>query len=224
MKQTPLSYAAERGQSEAVSLLLATGKVDPDSKDHEGRTPLYWAAHNGDPDTVRVLLETRRVNPNSKDNEDGRTPLSEAAGSFSYLDKSNGCKPRDTTQEIRDICNLLRRRTDLVSPPNKQVRRRETHKWAIHRDPLDIIEQLLNCDKVNPDAPDKEGQTPLMWAARRRQVEAVRLLMATGKVNPELRDHDGWTARTHAEKGFKPRKLTQDELNERAWDAWEASL
>ncbi|KAJ5194933.1 uncharacterized protein N7498_008371 [Penicillium cinerascens] len=224
MNRTPLSHAAERGHSEAASLLLATGLVDADSKDHMDRTPLSWAAENGVPDTVRVLLQTGRVNPESKDKEEGRTPLSYAAGSSHYLNSFNGAKRRDDAQECRDIYNLLQGRTDLVSPPDVQARQRGTYGWLAKCDPVDIIEQLLEYDGVNPDAQDKQGQTPLMLAAQRRQVEAVRLLMATGKVNPELRDNDGWTPRIHAEQGFKPRKLTQAELDERAWDAWEAAL
>ena len=224
MNRTPLSHAAEYGHSEAASLLLATGIVDPDSKDHMGRTPLSWAASNGVADTVRVLLQTGRVNPESKDEEEGRTPLSYAAGSSRYLNSFNGAKRRDDAQECRDIYDLLQGRADLVSPPDVQARQRGTYGWPAKCDPVDIIEQLLECDEVNPDAQDKQGQTPLMLAAQRRQVEAVRLLMATGKVNPELRDNDGWTPRIHAEKGFKPRKLTQSELDERAWDAWEAAL
>lgn len=224
MNRTPLSYAAEYGYSEAASLLLATGIVDPDSKDHMGRTPLSWAAENGVADTVRILLQTGRVNPESKDKEEGRTPLSYAAGSSRYLNSFHGAKRRDNAQECRDIYNILQGRADLVSPPDVQARQRGTCGWPAKCDPVDIIEQLLECDEVNPDAQDKQGQTPLMLAAQARQVEAVRLLMATGKVNPELRDNDGWTPRIHAEKGFKPRKLTHYELDERTWDAWEAAL
>lgn len=224
MNRTPLSYAAEYRHSEAASVLLATGIVDPDSKDHMGRTPLSWAADNCVADTVRVLLQTGRVNPESKDEEEGRTPLSYAAGSSRYLNSFNGDKRRDDAQECRDIYNILQGKEDLVSPPDVQARQRGTTGWRAKCDLVDIIEQLLKYDEVNPDTQDKQGQTPLMLAAQRRQVEAVRLLMATGKVNPELRDNDGWTPRIHAEKGFKPRKLTQSEINERAWDAWEAAL
>jgi ankyrin repeat protein len=221
MGRTPLSHAADLGEPAAVSLLLATGKVDPDSIDFMGRTPLSWAAYNGVPDTVRVLLETGRVNPDFKDTEDGRTPLSFAAGSSHYLNNFHGCPRRDYAQECRDICHLLQGRPDLASPPDIQARQRGSYGWPAKCDPLDIIEQLLACNEVNPDAPDKLGQTPLMWAAQNSQVDAVRLLMATGKVNPERRDKDGWTPRTHAEKRRKARKPSYDAAG---WDAWENSF
>jgi hypothetical protein len=41
-----------------------------------------------------------------------------------------------------------------------------------------------------------------------------------------MKDEDGWTASTYAERGYKPRKPTQAELDvdEAVWDAWEAGL
>lgn len=220
MRRTPLSHAAEQGEPAAVRLLVATGKVNLDSKCYMGRTPLSWAAYNGVPDTARVLLGTGRVDINAKD-EDGRTPLSLAAGSLHYLINFNGSKPRDTAQELRDICNILDRRTDLATPSNRSSRQRGSYGWPAKCDPLDIIEQLLACDEINPDSPDHRGQTPLMWAAQNRQVDAVRLFMATGKVNPERRDNDGWTAKIHAEKRNKPTKPAYDAAG---WDAWENSF
>jgi ankyrin repeat protein len=41
--QTPLSYAAKRGHEGVVALLLATEKVDADSKDNYCQMPLSWA-------------------------------------------------------------------------------------------------------------------------------------------------------------------------------------
>jgi ankyrin repeat protein len=38
-----------------VKLLLATDRVDPDSKDSNGRTPLWWAAGNGHEAVVKLL-------------------------------------------------------------------------------------------------------------------------------------------------------------------------
>ena len=46
--QTPLSWAARNGHEAVVKLLLATEKVNLDSKDSKyGQTPLSWAAKNG---------------------------------------------------------------------------------------------------------------------------------------------------------------------------------
>ena len=58
--------------------MLATGKVDVDSKNSDGQTPLERAADGGHEAVVRLLLATGKVDVNSKDVY-GRTPLERAA-------------------------------------------------------------------------------------------------------------------------------------------------
>ena len=55
-------------------MLLATGKVDADSKDQNSRTPLSWAAEEGHETVVKLLLATGEVDVHSKDLM-RRTPL-----------------------------------------------------------------------------------------------------------------------------------------------------
>jgi ankyrin repeat protein len=52
-RRTPLWWAAANGHEAAVKLLLATGKVDADSKDGCGRTPLWWARGGGQAAAIR---------------------------------------------------------------------------------------------------------------------------------------------------------------------------
>ena len=62
-----------------VKLLLATGRVDPDSKDYYNRTPLSFATEKRNEMMVELLLATGRVDLNSKDTVYGRKALSWAA-------------------------------------------------------------------------------------------------------------------------------------------------
>jgi len=75
--QNLLAWAARKGHTEIVRLLLETGKVDVNSRDEDGRTPLLWAAQ-GHETIFRLLLETKKVDINWKDNF-GRAALSYAA-------------------------------------------------------------------------------------------------------------------------------------------------
>jgi ankyrin repeat protein len=55
--------AAGKGHTTVVETLLATGKIDPDAEDCDGRTPLLWAAHGSHMAVVEVLLATGKVEP-----------------------------------------------------------------------------------------------------------------------------------------------------------------
>jgi len=62
------------GTREVVKLLLATGRVDIESKDKCSRTPLLWATLYRNAKVVKLLLATGQVDVNSKDKR-GQTLL-----------------------------------------------------------------------------------------------------------------------------------------------------
>lgn len=72
---TPLHYAAEAANTEAVRTLLDCG-AEVDSRSHSRSTPLYRAVRGGGLETVRVLLE--RGAGVSESTWDGFTPAHEA--------------------------------------------------------------------------------------------------------------------------------------------------
>ncbi|KAH6989799.1 hypothetical protein BKA56DRAFT_259996 [Ilyonectria sp. MPI-CAGE-AT-0026] len=77
--RTPLSWAAERGHTDVVKLLLDNGTVDVNSTDkHFGLTPLSYAAGEGHQAVVKILLAAKEVDLNSKDTSFGLTPLEHA--------------------------------------------------------------------------------------------------------------------------------------------------
>jgi nucleoside phosphorylase len=76
--QTLLSQAVQLGNFVLVKVLLATKKVDLNSRTKHGQTLLWWAAENGHEAVVKLLLETGKVDVDSKD-MNGQTPLSWAA-------------------------------------------------------------------------------------------------------------------------------------------------
>ncbi|KAI9925851.1 hypothetical protein MW887_005657 [Aspergillus wentii] len=53
---TPFELAAKYGQVNIMQILLATGKVDVNSRDSDGNTPLFHAASNGHENVVDFLL------------------------------------------------------------------------------------------------------------------------------------------------------------------------
>ncbi|KAJ5369080.1 uncharacterized protein N7496_008840 [Penicillium cataractarum] len=223
-RRTPLSLAAGNGHSDAVSFLLGTGAVDPDSKDKDGQTPLSWAAESGHVDVVKLLLATGQVAPDTPA-DNGKTALSHAAYRLPYISSTNGyeetrAKERLALEEIR---RLLKGQAPLV-PSIAASTRKEAPKSLPKSDPLGVMEELLKRNDVNPNSQDEAGETPLMFAVQRKHVDAVRILMETGKMKLNLRDEDGWTVFSYAQGAPKPIKLTKAQLDEAAWDTWEATL
>ncbi|KAK0735048.1 ankyrin repeat-containing domain protein [Lasiosphaeria miniovina] len=71
---TILSTAAATENGHALECLLATGKVDVDSRDNAGQTPFSRAAERGYGDVLEALMATGKVDINSRDNS-GMTPF-----------------------------------------------------------------------------------------------------------------------------------------------------
>ncbi len=71
--RTPLAYAAENGQSDAVRALLSVG-ANPNQSDVNGVTPLMRAASKGHEDCVNALLRSTNINLEQKDAQ-GKTAL-----------------------------------------------------------------------------------------------------------------------------------------------------
>ena len=74
--RTALSYAAEAGQTDVVSLLLQRG-ANAETAGSNGQTPLSHAASSGHAEIVHALLESGAA-PDSADQDD-ESPLSHAA-------------------------------------------------------------------------------------------------------------------------------------------------
>ncbi|KAI9861740.1 MAG: hypothetical protein M1813_005089 [Trichoglossum hirsutum] len=180
--RTPLSRAAENGHEAVVKLLLATEKIDPDSKDNNGQTPLSQAARNGHEAVVKLLLATEKIDPDSKDNNDGWTPLSQAA--------RNGHEA---------VVKLLLA-TEKIDPDSKDNNDGWTPLSQAARNGHEaVVKLLLATEKIDPDSKDNNyGQTPLSRAARNGHEAVVKLLLATEKVDPGSNNYYRWTPLSRA--------------------------
>ncbi|KAK1771351.1 hypothetical protein QBC33DRAFT_444098 [Phialemonium atrogriseum] len=155
---------AKQGKVELTRLLLATGKVEVNTRDHRGQTLLSQAAENGHEAVVKLLLATGKVDVNAKDNL-GQTLLSQAA--------ENGHKA---------VAELL------LATGKVDVNAKDDPGWT----PLSWAAR--NGHKaVDVDAKDNLGQTPLSQAARNGREAIAELLLATGKVDVNAKDDSGWT-------------------------------
>ncbi len=134
--RTPIAYAAARGHTDIVGLLLAAG-ADPSAPDNEGNTPLKLAVESGRPELVQNLLRAGATIDYS-DSRFGRSLLHLAA--------------------IKGYLEIARSLLDAGSDPNQEDNNNTTpHSYAVkygHGALADLLlEQGASKDAVGTSAP-----------------------------------------------------------------------
>ncbi|KAF3316766.1 hypothetical protein TWF173_001429 [Orbilia oligospora] len=148
--ETPLAAACSgnNNTTSVVQQLLATERVDPDSKDNFQNTPLLNASREGREAIVQQLLTTGRVNTNSKD-PDGNTPLMLAA---------IGGYPKVVEQLLA---------TSSVEADSQNNNGQTPLLLAVQAGNETIVKQLLDTGRVNTESASDTGHTPLSAAIER---------------------------------------------------------
>ncbi|KAI9803499.1 MAG: hypothetical protein M1825_001842 [Sarcosagium campestre] len=159
--RTPLSYASEGGHQTVVELLMATGRVDLDSKDNNNRTPLSYATEGGHQTVVELLMATGRVNLDSKDNNN-RTPLSYA-----------------TEGGHQTVVELLMA-TGRVNLDSKDNNNRTPLSYATEWGHQTVVELLMATGRVNLDSKDNNSRTPLSYAIAEAYTGTIHSLLRYG--------------------------------------------
>ncbi|KAK0268708.1 hypothetical protein LTS00_017486, partial [Friedmanniomyces endolithicus] len=93
--------------------------------------------------------------------------------------------------------NLLQRPTRFIDPG---ARDGKTHQplWWVAEKGQELLAILLDAVKDNPDAKDRECQTPLLWAIWNGHGDIVKMLLDTGKVDPDMKNIERQTPLWHA--------------------------
>jgi len=89
--------------------------------------------------------------------------------------------------------------------------------WAARNGHEGVVKILLGQGEVNPDKPDRWGQTALSFAAENGHEGVVKILLGQGEVNPDKPDRWGRTALSDAARrgreGVVKILLGQEEVN-----------
>ena len=162
---TPLAWAARRGQEGVVRILLEWNGANPNAPNKYGLTPLLRAAGNGHEGVVRILLERNDVNPNTADVY-RRTPLTRAVE-----DGHEG------------VVKILLGRND-VNPNTLDNYGRTPLSWAAGNGHGWAARMLLERGGVNPNTSDNYSRTPLSLAAGNGYEGVMRILLRRNNINP----------------------------------------
>lgn len=156
-----LHWAAVHVHTETFSLLLSrTKSEDVDTKGRDGKTALHLAAEYSRPGNVKLLLETGKVDLKAKDEELGRNALHWAIG--------------DTTADV-DVVKLLLAKVDAEGINAKDKNGCTPVSLNAKCGCIEILKLLLETKKVDLDAKDNDGRTPVTWAME-NNVDQVALL------------------------------------------------
>jgi ankyrin repeat protein len=173
---TALHFLIALGSKSALDVFLLENDIPGRRKDSDGNTPLLLAARECHPDMALVLMRRTQENEIDSSDEDGRTPLSWAAG--------NG----------QDAVVKLLLETDKVDIDSMDQEGLTPLWWATRNGQEATVKLLLDTEKVDVKSKDQEGLTPLLWATRNGQEATVKLLLDTDKIDIDIKDHWGLTS------------------------------
>ncbi|XP_031562772.1 transient receptor potential cation channel subfamily A member 1-like [Actinia tenebrosa] len=172
IEEINLHQTCRDGMYDAVQVLLSDGSRDVNKIDSCGFSPLHYAAKYNHADIASLLLD-HGADPSQFNLYDTRklTPLQIACW-FNSL------------EVVRVLLT-----SGPKGPEEEGFEQRAIH-CAAARGSLKIVEELLLVGKVDPNAIDKIGFTPLHIAASRGREKIVKVLVDHG-ADVTIQDHDG---------------------------------
>ena len=170
---TAITWAARRGHSGVLKVLLERSGIDPNIADTKwDRTPLSWAAESGHEGVVEILLGRSDIDPNIADTKCRQTPLLWAA-----------------ENNHKGVVRMLLERKDIDPNIADAVCGRTPLSWAAELGHEVVVRMLLDRSDANPNITgNRDRQTPLSWAAENNHEAVVRILLERNDVDPNRAD------------------------------------
>ncbi|MBO9481659.1 ankyrin repeat domain-containing protein [Salinisphaera sp. G21_0] len=209
-KYTPLHFAAEKGQPDAIYELIAR-EADVDARTKNGFTPLHYAAAQGHQEAIDALIEKGAdVSARTKD---GVTPLKRASDNKkinvpmikSFVNAGFDVNaPGNNLDSIVLACAAAACDWELVDElvaKGTDINAGNINKYtplhhAAEEGQQEAIDALI-ARGAYVDARTKKGATPLHYAAGKGQLDAIYALIANG-ADVSARTKDGFTPLKYA--------------------------
>ncbi|XP_076240661.1 uncharacterized protein LOC143183117 isoform X2 [Calliopsis andreniformis] len=168
--RAPIHWAASRGNTEIIEMLIQA-KCDIEARDKFGMRPLHMAAWHGHRDAVKMLINT--------------------GASVSAVNKKQYtllmCAARGNNVGVVEY--LAEAVESLNGDATDCTGASALHHAASAGHPS-VITALCNIPKIQLNAIDKKGQTPVHYACADEHLEAVEVLIGLG-ANIDTQDNEG---------------------------------
>ncbi|KAK9308976.1 hypothetical protein QLX08_001178 [Tetragonisca angustula] len=170
--RAPIHWAASRGNTEIIEMLIQA-KCDIEAKDKFGMRPLHMAARYGHRDAVKMLIN--------------------AGASVSAVNKKQHTLLMCAAQgnNVHVVEYLAEAVESLNGDATDCTGATALHHAASAGHPT-MITALANVPKIELNARDKKGQTPVHYACTQEHLEAVEVLIGLG-ANVDAQDSEANT-------------------------------
>lgn len=94
--------------------------------------------------------------------------------------------------DLKEIQPLLQQKD--IDPNEKEIHSGSTPLlFACFHCHFEIVQLLLNDDRVDPNITNQIGRTPFWWACRKGDIDIVKFMIDHPKVDINKEDNNGWT-------------------------------
>ncbi|XP_043685854.1 ankyrin repeat and death domain-containing protein 1A-like isoform X4 [Vespula pensylvanica] len=168
--RAPIHWAASRGNTEIIEMLIQA-KCDIEAKDKYGMRPLHMAAWYGHQDAVKVLIN--------------------AGANVSAINKYTLLMCGARGNNVNVVQYLAEAVESLNGDAMDYTGATALHHAAVAGHP-GVISAICNIPRIELNATDKIGQTPIHCACSEEHLEAVEALIGLG-ANVNAQDNEGNT-------------------------------
>lgn len=177
-----LHAAAQGGNVKIIEYLLKK-KIAVDVENSAQQRPLHLAAQHARGPAAALLL-ANKADINARD-KFGFTPLDYAVKAFRYVEEH----PEVYLDKKPPVVECLHHMLKQVPDGSPALKGEPRLHWAVRQDLLDLVELLLK-DKLDPNAKNKSGETPLDLAVAGGDLLAADQLLLHG-ADPNAKDPAG---------------------------------